>query len=77
MYLGAALALSGAALVYHSIALFGYAAVFLVAAYVFVIHYEEPTLSRLFGAEYETYRARVGRWLPRRFPATPQSREPR
>ncbi len=65
MYLGAALALCGPALVYRSIALFGYAGLFLVATHVLVVSYEEPTLARLFGAEYEAYRARVGRWLPR------------
>jgi protein-S-isoprenylcysteine O-methyltransferase Ste14 len=46
--------------------LFGYAALFLLATHVFVVWYEEPTLARLFGAEYEAYRARVGRWLTRR-----------
>jgi protein-S-isoprenylcysteine O-methyltransferase Ste14 len=40
--------------------------VFLLVAHVFVVSYEEPTLVRLFGAEYEAYRVRVGRWLARR-----------
>lgn len=66
MYLGAALALCGAALFYRSTPLFGYAGLFLLATHVFVVWYEEPTLARLFGAEYEAYRARVGRWLTRR-----------
>ena len=66
MYVGAALVLGGAALVYHSIPLLGYAAVFVLATHAFVVGYEEPTLARLFGAEYESYRARVARWLPRR-----------
>ncbi|MGB6384872.1 MAG: isoprenylcysteine carboxylmethyltransferase family protein [Terriglobales bacterium] len=66
MYLGAALAICGAALFYRSTALFGYAGVFLLATHLFVVSYEEPTLTRLFGAEYEIYRARVGRWLARR-----------
>jgi protein-S-isoprenylcysteine O-methyltransferase Ste14 len=30
-----------------------------------VVFYEERHLARLFGAEYEDYCARVGRWLPR------------
>jgi len=63
MYLGAALALSGAALFYRSAPLFGYAVVFLLVTHAFVVLYEEPTLTRLFGADYEAYRARVGRWL--------------
>jgi protein-S-isoprenylcysteine O-methyltransferase Ste14 len=65
MYVGAVLALCGAALFYRSIPLFGYAALFLLATHLFVVVYEEPTLARLFGSEYEKYRARVGRWLPR------------
>jgi protein-S-isoprenylcysteine O-methyltransferase Ste14 len=66
MYLGAALALCGAALFYRSIPLAGYAVVFLVATHAFVLAYEEPALRRLFGPDYDAYRARVGRWLPRR-----------
>ena len=38
----------------------------LVAFHLFVISYEEPTLYRLFGDDYETYRRAVGRWIPRR-----------
>jgi protein-S-isoprenylcysteine O-methyltransferase Ste14 len=66
MYLGAGLALGGAALVYRSLALLIYVAVFLVATHLFVVAYEEPTLARLFGEEYVAYRTRVHRWLPRR-----------
>ena len=32
---------------------------------VFVMLYEEPTLRRMFGAEYEEYCRNVPRWLPR------------
>jgi len=31
-----------------------------------VVGYEEPALRRKFGAEYETYRHEVRRWIPRR-----------
>jgi protein-S-isoprenylcysteine O-methyltransferase Ste14 len=65
MYLGAALALCGAALFYRSILLLAYVGVFLLATHVFVVWYEEPTLTRLFGADYEAYRVRVERWLVR------------
>jgi protein-S-isoprenylcysteine O-methyltransferase Ste14 len=30
--------------------------------------YEEPTLRRQFGASYEEYTRRVGRWIPRLSP---------
>jgi protein-S-isoprenylcysteine O-methyltransferase Ste14 len=65
MYLGAGLALAGAALFYRSVTLLGYAAVFVVATHVFVVLYEEPTLARLFGESYVRYRSTVPRWLPR------------
>jgi protein-S-isoprenylcysteine O-methyltransferase Ste14 len=44
--------------------LFVWAAILLVAFHLFVITYEEPTLTRLFGDDYETYRRPVGRWIP-------------
>ncbi|MEJ2187445.1 MAG: isoprenylcysteine carboxylmethyltransferase family protein [Gemmatimonadota bacterium] len=68
MYLGAILALAGAALYYESAALFGYTVVFFLVAHLFVTFYEEPTLTRTFGPDYDAYRARAGRWLPRRRP---------
>ena len=64
MYLGAGLAIWGAALVYRSLALFSYGAVFLLAMHALVVAYEEPTLERAFGEEYAAYRLRVPRWLP-------------
>jgi protein-S-isoprenylcysteine O-methyltransferase Ste14 len=36
-----------------------------LAFHLFVVAYEEPTLQRTFGAEYEAYRANVQRWIPR------------
>jgi uncharacterized protein (DUF952 family) len=35
-----------------------------VCFHLFVLLYEEPHLARVFGASYEDYRSRVGRWLP-------------
>jgi protein-S-isoprenylcysteine O-methyltransferase Ste14 len=64
MYIGAGLALASAALFYESLPLLGYAGLFLVAAHVFVVGYEEPTLRRTFGQEYEAYCRQVGRWWP-------------
>jgi protein-S-isoprenylcysteine O-methyltransferase Ste14 len=66
MYLGAALALAGAALFYQSGALLAYAVGFLLLMHAFVIWYEEPTLCRTFGESYEAYRRQVRRWLPTR-----------
>jgi protein-S-isoprenylcysteine O-methyltransferase Ste14 len=65
MYVGAILALAGAALAYESWPLAILAALFALAAHLLVCLYEEPTLRRRFGADYDDYRARVGRWHPR------------
>lgn len=65
MYLGAELALGGAALFYESWPLLGYAALFLLATHLLVVVYEEPTLRQTFGPDYETYCRQVRRWLPR------------
>jgi protein-S-isoprenylcysteine O-methyltransferase Ste14 len=65
MYVGAALALAGAALFYASWPLAAYAALFLSATHLLVVFYEEPALSETFGPDYEAYRGRVGRWWPR------------
>ena len=65
MCLGAGLALVGAALVYRSVALVAYAAALLVATHLFVVLYEEPTLRRTFGEDYQAYCRRVPRWRPR------------
>ncbi len=64
MYIGADLALLGAALFYESIALLGYAIIFILVAHIFVVLYEEPTLGRTFGKEYEAYCRSVRRWWP-------------
>jgi protein-S-isoprenylcysteine O-methyltransferase Ste14 len=64
MYVGAGLALAGAALFYQSIPLLGYAGLFLVIAHLFVVLYEEPALRRTFARDYAAYCQRVGRWWP-------------
>ncbi|MGH7674042.1 MAG: methyltransferase family protein [Gemmatimonadales bacterium] len=64
MYIGAGLALAGAALFYPSLAVLGYTALFFLITHVFVLFYEEPTLRRTFGEEYVEYCRRVRRWWP-------------
>jgi protein-S-isoprenylcysteine O-methyltransferase Ste14 len=64
MYIGAALALSGAALFYKSWPLLIYGCALLVVAHCIVLFYEEPTLRKSFGAEYEAYCHSVRRWAP-------------
>lgn len=66
MYVGAALALAGAALFYESWALLGYCAAFLLITHLFVVAYEEPVLRATFGDPYVRYCEGVRRWLPSR-----------
>jgi protein-S-isoprenylcysteine O-methyltransferase Ste14 len=64
MYVGATIALTGASVYYESLLLLAYAGIFLLICHVFVVMYEEPTLRRTFGREYEEYCGRVRRWWP-------------
>src|SRR5438034_11016159 len=64
MYIGAGLALAGAALFYESLPLLGYSCLFFLVTHLFVVSYEEPALRRTFGQEYEAYCDRIRRWWP-------------
>jgi uncharacterized protein (DUF1810 family)/protein-S-isoprenylcysteine O-methyltransferase Ste14 len=68
MYLAVAAIIVGQALILGQPILIAYAAVFAVAVAAFVHRYEEPTLRRRFGEQYEAYRRAVPRWWPRREP---------
>lgn len=65
MAIGVALAVTGAALYYQSVRLMAFTGLFLLVIHLFVVLYEEPTLRRMFGDEYEAYSRRVRRWWPR------------
>jgi len=69
MYLGVTTIILGEALLTGSVALLVYWVVWFVAVNLFVLGYEEPTLRRQFGASYEEYTRRVGRWIPRLSPS--------
>jgi protein-S-isoprenylcysteine O-methyltransferase Ste14 len=66
MYIGAGLTLAGAALFYRSFALLGYLSLLFLVTHLFVVAYEEPTLRRTFGEDYQAYCEKAGRWWPRR-----------
>ncbi len=66
MYLGVLAVILGLAVLLQSAAVLGYAVGVGVCCHLFVVLYEEPHLRRAFGAEYENYCLRVGRWLPKR-----------
>jgi protein-S-isoprenylcysteine O-methyltransferase Ste14 len=65
MYVGAGIALAGAALFYQSLSILIYAGLFFLATHLFVVLYEEPTLRQTFGSEYEAYCRDVRRWWPK------------
>jgi protein-S-isoprenylcysteine O-methyltransferase Ste14 len=65
MYLGVALIIAGQAWLFHSLATAIYLAFMLSAAHLFVLYYEEPTLRKRYGAQYERYQVSVPRWFPR------------
>ena len=68
MYLAVAAVIVGQALILGQRILIVYAAVFAVTVAAFVHWYEEPTLLRRFGEQYEAYLRAVPRWWPRRKP---------
>jgi protein-S-isoprenylcysteine O-methyltransferase Ste14 len=71
MYVSIAAAVAGQGLLLGQPKLFAALAVGAVPVVAFVRLYEEPTLARKFGAEYEEYRRNVPRWLPRLTPWRP------
>jgi protein-S-isoprenylcysteine O-methyltransferase Ste14 len=68
MYLGMALLLMGEAVLFAARAsvtrIVGYGLALVTITECFVLFYEEPTLRRKFGGEYQEYCRRVSRWVP-------------
>jgi protein-S-isoprenylcysteine O-methyltransferase Ste14 len=62
IYVGAVIAMAGAALYFRSWGLLAFDAAIAVIFHVLVRAYEEPVLSRTFGAAYDAYCASVPRW---------------
>jgi protein-S-isoprenylcysteine O-methyltransferase Ste14 len=65
MYLAVVAAITGQGLALGQPVLLGYAAAVWVTVASFVRWYEEPTLARQFGEEYQAYRRAVPAWRPR------------
>ena len=66
MYFGVLLLVVGQGLLLGREILFAWAAAAWLIFTAFLAFYEEPQLRRRFGADYDDYRRRVGRWLPTR-----------
>ena len=65
MYVAVLAAIIGQALLLGRLGLLLYAGAAWLVVAAFVRWYEEPTLTRRFGAEYEAYRRAVPAWWPR------------
>jgi protein-S-isoprenylcysteine O-methyltransferase Ste14 len=65
MYVAVIAIILGQAAILGSATLVIYAAIFWVIVAIFVIFYEEPTLSAKYGEQYAAYRRHVRAWLPR------------
>jgi protein-S-isoprenylcysteine O-methyltransferase Ste14 len=61
----------GQGLLFGQLALLVYGLLVWAATAAFVRWYEEPTLARAFGGEYDSYRAAVPAWIPRLRPWRP------
>jgi protein-S-isoprenylcysteine O-methyltransferase Ste14 len=69
MYLAVLAVITGQALLLSRPVLLSYAAAVAAAFIAFVHGYEQPTLARRYGAQYQAYRQAVPGWWPR-LPAT-------
>jgi protein-S-isoprenylcysteine O-methyltransferase Ste14 len=65
MYVGVLGIILGQGLLFGDGRLFAYGVLLWLGVHVFVVGYEEPTLRRSFGTEYEAFRRNVPRWIPR------------
>src|SRR5260370_37318776 len=74
MYLAVLAVITGQALLLGRPVLLGYAAAVAAAVIAFVYGYEQPTLARRYGAQYEAYRKAVPGWWPRLPPARKEPR---
>jgi protein-S-isoprenylcysteine O-methyltransferase Ste14 len=63
MYLGMILMMFGVAFFFGTVLFFAAAIVYFAIINWFFCPYEEAKLTREFGREFESYRARVRRWL--------------
>ena len=75
MYVAVLVAIIGQALLLCRLGLLLYAGAAWLIVAAFVHWYEEPTLTRRFGAEYEAYRRAVPAWWPRLRPWEPGERD--
>ena len=78
MYVGVLCINLGQGLLLGSLDVLIYAAIVWLAMHLFVVGYEEPTLRRRYGAEFDIFCRNVPRWIPRVTPwrVVPGSTDP-
>ena len=65
MYVAVLSLIFGQGLLFGSVQVLEYGIAVWAAFYLFVLIYEEPTLRKSYGREYEEFSANVPRWIPR------------
>jgi len=65
MYVAVVGAILGQSMILGNLMLLLYAGLGWLVSHLFVVIYEEPTLRRTFGDEYDAFCANVPRWIPR------------
>ena len=65
MYVAVVSAILGQGLLLGNLKLLAYGGLVFLLFHLFVLVYEEPTMRATFGSEYESFCARVPRWIPR------------
>ena len=65
MYIGVFLVVGGQVWLFHSLAVAIYLGGCCLIVHLFVLFYEEPTLRKQFGRQYNDYVAAVPRWIPK------------
>lgn len=73
MIIGVLIVLIGESIAILSLHIFIWAVIFFLVNNIFFVIYEEPDLEKKFGIEYQEYKKKVPRWIPRLKPYIPDS----
>jgi len=65
MISGVLMVLLGESLIFASIELYLWFAIFFIVNHIYIVYWEEPRLIKRFGHEYINYMKNVPRWIPR------------
>jgi len=64
MYLGVLTGIAGQVILFRSLPLVGYGVLLALGFHFFITRYEEPTLRKTYGSQYDDFCRRVPRWIP-------------